>query len=152
GTSLRSILERGPLEVSRALELFDKIARGVAAAHERGIVHRDLTPANILLTDAGEPKVADFGLAHEADSTRELTRTGATLGTPLYMSPEQVQGRAKEVSPRTDVYALGVILYQALAGRLPHLGETMLDMYEKIAREDAPPVRAANPQVSRDLE
>src|SRR5204863_2235909 len=100
-----------------------KAARGVAAAHEKGIVHRDLKPSNILVTTSGEPKVADFGLAHLLDSTARLTKTGSSLGTPLYMSPEQVEGRARDISPRTDVYSLGAILYETPTGHAPHQGE-----------------------------
>jgi serine/threonine-protein kinase len=124
------------------LGILEKAARGVAAAHARGVVHRDLKPANILVTAAGEPKVGDFGLAHVLETRSELTRTGTALGTPLYMAPEQVEGRPEQITPRTDVYALGAILYEALAGRPPHSGETLAELYRKIVRDD-PPAPAA---------
>jgi tRNA A-37 threonylcarbamoyl transferase component Bud32 len=122
------------------LALLEKAARGVAAAHEKGIVHRDLKPANILVAAGGEPKVGDFGLAHVLDTKSELTRTGTALGTPLYMAPEQVEGRPDEITARTDVYALGAILYEILAGHTPHAGETLAELYRRIVRDDpAPP-------------
>jgi tRNA A-37 threonylcarbamoyl transferase component Bud32 len=134
------------------LALLEKAARGVGAAHAKGIVHRDLKPDNILVTPEGEPKVADFGLAHVADSTLALTRTGATLGTPLYMSPEQVQGRPADLTPRTDVYALGAILHEALTGRPPFTGQTLQDIYAKIANEPAQPLRRLLPSLEPELE
>ncbi len=132
--------------------ILERVARGVAAAHARGIVHRDLKPGNILVTAAGEPKVADFGLAHLQDEGVKLTRTGSTLGTPLYMSPEQVRGRAQDISPRTDVYALGAMLYEAVAGRPPHGAETLLDLYQKILNEDPAPLRRVRPDASEELD
>jgi eukaryotic-like serine/threonine-protein kinase len=92
-------------------ELVGTLASAVAYAHERGIVHRDLKPANILLTADDTPKIADFGLARRIDETQGLTMTGARLGTPSYMAPEQASGNTSAVGPATDVYALGVILY-----------------------------------------
>jgi serine/threonine-protein kinase len=121
----------------RALELVEKAARAVAAAHAQGIVHRDLKPANILLTPAGEPKVSDFGLAHLPDASQQLTRTGSVLGTPLFMAPEQVEGR--DVTPRSDVYALGAILYSLLEGRPPHQADRIPDLYRRILHDDPPP-------------
>lgn len=133
------------------LQLLEKAARGVAAAHEKGIVHRDLKPSNILVTASGEPKVADFGLAHLLDSTLQLTRTGAALGTPIYMSPEQVEGRVKDITPRTDVYALGAILYEMLVGRPPYTGDTIVELYAKIARDEPVPPHKANPDIATEL-
>jgi serine/threonine-protein kinase len=137
GKPLSDLLKEGKLSQHELLRLLEKVARGVAAAHERGIVHRDLKPANLLVTSSTEPKVGDFGLAHLTDGQTALTRTGTALGTPLYMSPEQVEGRSKEVTPRTDVYALGAILYEILAGRPPHRGEVTMELYKRIV-EDSP--------------
>ena len=139
------------LDLRGRVGLIERVARGVAAAHKKGIVHRDLKPQNILVAAGGEPKVADFGLAHMADSTTALTRTGSTLGTPLYMSPEQVGGKAREITPRTDVWALGAILYEVLSSRPPFLGETHLEIYEKISHHDPTPLGVAE-AFSRDLE
>jgi serine/threonine-protein kinase len=142
----RKLPERG------LLEILEKIARGVASAHEGRIVHRDLKPANFLVSESGEPKVGDFGLAHLANDSTALTRTGTALGTPLYMSPEQVEGRSKDVSPRTDVYALGAVLYEILTGRPPHQGETTLDLYRGIVRDPPALPRRLNPKIAPDLE
>ncbi|RPH45050.1 MAG: serine/threonine protein kinase, partial [Planctomycetota bacterium] len=136
GRPLSDLLHGPSFSLTQRLSILERVARGVAAAHAQGIVHRDLKPGNILVTPAGEPKVADFGLAHLQDSSAALTRTGSTLGTPLYMAPEQVRGRVQEISPRTDVYALGAVLYELVCGRPPHGGETLLDLYEKILNED----------------
>lgn len=118
--------------------LLERAARGVAAAHEKGFVHRDLKPENLLVTDSGEVKVADFGLAVAADSADRLTQPGARVGTPLYMAPEQVDPAARPITPRTDVYALGAILYEALTGRPPHRAETLAQLFRKILEEDPP--------------
>jgi hypothetical protein len=138
--------------LAETVRLLEKASLGVAAAHAKGVVHRDLKPQNILVSTAGEPKVGDFGLAHLEGSGSELTKTGTTLGTPLYMSPEQVEGRTKDLSARTDVYALGAILYEILTGRPPHAGETTMEIYGKIVREEPAPPRGLNPKAPRDLE
>jgi predicted Ser/Thr protein kinase len=152
GRALNEVLRELPFDEKKVVEILEKTARGVAAAHEKGIVHRDLKPQNLLVTDGGEPKVGDFGLAHLVDSGSELTRTGTQLGTPLYMAPEQVEGRAREITPRTDVYALGAILYEALAGRPPHVGQTVHEIYGRIVRGDPVAPRKLNGQISRDVE
>ncbi len=132
--------------------MLEQASRGVGMAHDRGVVHRDLKPANILVTASGDPKVGDFGLAHLLDSSAELTRTGSTVGTPLYMAPEQVEGRARDITPRTDVYSLGAILYEILTGRPPHLAATPMELYGKIVREEPAPPRSVSLDVPRDLE
>jgi tRNA A-37 threonylcarbamoyl transferase component Bud32 len=139
-----------PLE--ERVAILEKAARGVGAAHRNGIVHRDLKPANILVTPRGEPKVGDFGLAHLMEGSAELTKTGTTLGTPRYMAPEQVEGRSGEISPRTDVYALGVMLYEILAGRPPFEADTVAELYGRILREDPAPPRRHDPAAPPALE
>jgi len=141
-----------PPSLHDRVRLLERVARGVSAAHDRGIVHRDLKPGNVLVTPSGEPKVADFGLAHLVDSDTELTKSGTALGTPLYMAPEQVEGRPKEISPRTDVYSLGVMLYETLAGRPPYVGETLMELYQKIVRDEPVPPRRLDPGVPAELE
>src|SRR5439155_7538611 len=121
GGTLTDRLKGGRLEPRAAAELVAKVAAGVAAAHDAGIVHRDLKPGNVLFDEAGEPKVADFGLAKRAGVN--LTQTDAVMGTPAYMSPEQAEGRTKFVGPQADVWALGVILYECLTGERPFVGE-----------------------------
>jgi serine/threonine-protein kinase len=152
GRSLGGLLSKEKPPLRERVLWLEKVALGVASAHARGVVHRDLKPANILFTRSGEPKVADFGLAHLMESPLDLTRTGSTLGTPLYMSPEQIQGRSRDISPRTDVYALGAILYESLTGRPPYEGETTVDLYSRIVKEAPPRPRTVNPEISRDLE
>jgi tetratricopeptide (TPR) repeat protein/tRNA A-37 threonylcarbamoyl transferase component Bud32 len=152
GRPLLDVLKDRRQDLTSLLRILEKAARGVAAAHERGIVHRDLKPSNILVTSSGEPKVADFGLAHLMDSTAQLTKTGSSLGTPLYMSPEQVEGRSKDISPRTDVYSLGAILYELVTGRVPHEGETMMEIYGRIVRDDPIPPRTLHSNAPEALQ
>jgi tRNA A-37 threonylcarbamoyl transferase component Bud32 len=152
GQPLSELLRSGRCAERQALEIVEKVARGIAAAHAKGVVHRDLKPANILVNAAGEPKVGDFGLAHLLDATTDLTRTGTALGTPSYMSPEQVRGRLKEQSPRTDVYGLGAILYEALLGRPPHTGESLAEIYDKVIHQEPDSPRKLKPGLPRDLE
>ncbi len=152
GKSLAELLQGRALAERDLVRVLEKAARGVAAAHASGVVHRDLKPANILVGKNGEPKVADFGLAQLLDAPTELTRSGMPLGTPQYMSPEQAQGRAKDITPRTDVYALGAILYEALTGRPVHQGETTIELFQQIVRDDPALPRTIRPELPRDLE
>jgi len=152
GNPLDELLRKKSLGLKEHVQILEKVASGVAAAHEKGIVHRDLKPANIMVTASGAPKVGDFGLAHLIDSTAELTRTGAALGTPLYMSPEQAKGRVHEISPRTDVYALGAILYEMLTGKPPHAADTIVDLYKKIESDEVTPPRKVRAEAPSDLE
>ncbi len=152
GHSLGTILSARRYEPRAMAQMLEKVARGVAAAHDKGVVHRDLKPANIMVTRQDEPKVGDFGLVHLMGAETGLTRTGATLGTPLYMAPEQLSGSDVPITPATDVYALGAILYEILTGRPPHIGESLAEIYAKIAQDDAIPPRRLNAKVPRDLE
>ena len=120
GESLRTMIRRGPVAPAEALSLAAQVAEGLAAAHAAGIVHRDIKPANILVTREGTARIADFGLAKIAGEAR-LTRDGRAVGTVAYMSPEQLQGA--EVDARSDVWSLGVVLYEMLTGRLPFRGD-----------------------------
>ncbi len=116
GDTLKKKIERGPLDVDLALDIAIAVTEGLARAHEAGIVHRDIKPANIFITDRGEAKILDFGLAKLAGQSL-LTRSGTTLGTAAYMSPEQA--RSDQVDGRTDIWSLGVVLYEMLTGRRP---------------------------------
>ena len=119
GGGLDQALNGSPKPPRPAASLVEIMARAIAGAHQLGIVHRDLKPANVLLDGNGRPKVADFGLAKILGSDGGLTKSSAVLGSPSYMAPEQAEGNASEIGPRTDVYSLGAILYELLTGRPP---------------------------------
>jgi eukaryotic-like serine/threonine-protein kinase len=117
GQSLASLLRGGPLAAQRAAELLARVADAVDYAHQRGVIHRDLKPGNVLLDQNGHPRVADFGLAKRVECDSGLTRTGQAMGTPSFMPPEQAAGKLDEIGPVADVYALGAVLYATLTGR-----------------------------------
>jgi hypothetical protein len=152
GGSLDNKLEAGPLPAHAAAALVEKVARATQHAHAAGIIHRDLKPANVLLTAAGEPKITDFGLAKQLNADQGLSYTGAVLGTPLYMAPEQAAGRLREVGPATDVYALGAILYRCLTGQVPFRGATGEETRQMVLHHDPTPPRQLVPALPRDLE
>ncbi|MCU0706480.1 MAG: serine/threonine protein kinase, partial [Fimbriiglobus sp.] len=131
--------------------LMAKVARAVHHAHQHGILHRDLKPSNILLDADGEPHVSDFGLATRTDSVSDVTQTGAVIGTPQYMAPEQARGE-RRLTTAADVYALGGILYFLLAGRPPFAGRQMAEVVKRITSEPPPPPRDVVADVNRDLE
>ena len=132
--------------------LLAKVARAVHHAHQRGVLHRDLKPGNILLDEQGEPFVTDFGLAKRLDGQSDLTHTGATMGTPAYMAPEQAAGRVKELSTALDVYALGAILFHLLTGRVPFIADTPLATMKLVMEKEAPSPRTLDATIDRDLE
>jgi serine/threonine protein kinase len=152
GGSLAQHLDGTPVAPKQAAELVLALARAVHHAHEKGIVHRDLKPANVLLLADGTPKIADFGLAKRADANYAHTQTGTILGSPSYMAPEQASGASDKVGPPTDVYALGVILYELITGRPPFKGTTLLETIEQVREHDPVPPRFLIPKTPRDLE
>ncbi len=152
GPSLAKRLSSGPLPGRTAARYMVGVARGIDHAHRHGVLHRDLKPANILLDADDQPHVADFGLAKQMTRDRHgCTRTGAILGTPGYMAPEQASG-AKEIGPACDVYGLGALLYELLTGRPPFQAETPLDTLMQVLERDPAPPRLLNHKVDRDLE
>lgn len=152
GGSLAQQLDGTPVAAKQAAYLVMSLARAVEHAHQRGIVHRDLKPANVLLLADGTPKIADFGLAKRADSEQIHTQTGAILGSPSYMAPEQAAGATDKIGPATDVYALGAILYELLTGRPPFKGASLMETIEQVCEHDPASIRSLQPKTPRDLE
>ncbi len=149
GQTLRSKIESGPLKLDEAMDVAVQIAEGLKEAHEKGVVHRDIKPANIMITPKGQVKIMDFGLAKAPGWTR-LTRTGMTLGTAAYMSPEQARGGGTD--HRTDIWSLGVILYEMIVGRLPFKGEYEPAVVYSILNEEPEPLTALRTGVPVELE
>jgi serine/threonine protein kinase/formylglycine-generating enzyme required for sulfatase activity len=149
GFSLNDRIDKGPIEVEKAVDIAVQIAAGLEQAHQKGIVHRDVKSANIMVTDKGQVKIMDFGLAKVKEGTL-LTRAGTTLGTVAYMSPEQARG--EEVDQRTDVWSLGIVLYEMLTGQLPFVGDREASILYSVVHEEAKPVRAWNSDLPLDLQ
>ncbi|HYN19494.1 MAG TPA: serine/threonine-protein kinase, partial [Thermoanaerobaculia bacterium] len=148
GEILKKKIERGPLPVSEAIDIAIQVGQGLAKAHRLGIIHRDIKPANVMVTDDGVVKILDFGLAKLAGAAG-LTRAGFCLGTPSYMSPEQARG---EVDPRTDLWSLGVVLYEMVAGRPPFRADTDQGIIYALLTEEPEPVRKLRPEAPPELE
>lgn len=151
GDTLAKLLEDGPLPPRLAARLIADLAAAIDYAHSRGVMHRDIKPSNVLLDKEGQPHLTDFGLA-KRDNDTSLTRTGAVLGTPAFMSPEQASGGRIPIGPRSDIYSLGCILYQMLAGRPSVDAQTPVDAVMQVLEQDPPSPRESNPLASRDLE
>ncbi|MFO0866886.1 MAG: serine/threonine-protein kinase [Gemmataceae bacterium] len=151
GSSLAQLTHVGPLPSKRAASIVENMAKAVHYAHSKGILHRDLKPANVLLDENDLPKIADFGLAKLMSTDSGQTRTGAIIGTPSYMAPEQAQS-SRDLGPASDVYSLGAILYELLTGRPPFQGETPLATLALVEKQDPVSIRLLNPAVDVDLE
>jgi len=149
GESLRTKVKKGPLKIKEAVDIALQVARGLAKAHEHGIVHRDIKPANVMLTGDTIVKIVDFGLA-KLLALPGLTKTGTTLGTASYMSPEQARG--KETDHRTDIWSLGVVLYEMLTGKPPFGGDYESAVIYGILNEEPEPPRHARPEVPPSLD
>src|SRR6516225_9582151 len=171
GGSLANRLHGKPWPPHEAAALIETLARAIHVAHSEGVVHRDLKPANILLAAGGvvsgewsqdtthyspltthQPKITDFGLAQPTEGARTLTQSGVLAGTPGYMAPEQASGKRALVGPATDVYALGVVLYQLLTGQLPFPGDSTLEVLRAVMSDEPARPRCLQPGLPRDLE
>ena len=152
GTTLAKRLQVGPIPPREGAQILLRVAEAVQAAHARGVLHRDLKPSNILIDLVGKPHVSDFGLAKRLEGNQTMTHTGAILGTPCYMSPEQAAGSRGDVGPVSDVWSLGAILYQVLVNRPPFQASSPMDTLLAVLEVDPPLPRSINREVNRDLE
>lgn len=150
GDTLDARVRGGGLHWKQAVAWVRDIARGLHYAHAQGVVHRDVKPANVMITESGVPRVADFGLAR-LDDAGGLTAEGTAIGTPSYMAPEQAAGETKRIGPATDVYALGAVLYECLTGAPPFTGGSVLEILRAVQMQSPAPIRDSGADVPRDL-
>lgn len=151
GRSLRELVQdRGHLSPFHAAEIVRDAARGLAYAHQHGVIHRDVKPSNVMICKDGSVKLVDFGLAFQKTSD-VLTATGISLGTPAYMSPEQIEGGRNEINERSDIYSLGVTLYEAAAGQRPFEGDNQYDVMKRVLFDVPQPAHEANAGIPADL-
>lgn len=151
GGNLADRIMGKPQPPRQAAEMVNTLARAMHAAHQLHIIHRDLKPANVLLTKSGTLKLTDFGLAKQMGNSLGLSRTGDVMGTPSYMAPEQAAGQLENLGPKTDVYALGAILYEMLTGRPPFRGVTMFETLEQVRSAEPVPLSKLAPRIHKDL-
>jgi serine/threonine-protein kinase len=146
----KQIRQRGRIPQLETLDIIEQVANGLKCAHDKGFIHRDIKPDNIMITSDGVPKVADFGLAKSLEETSHLTTTGTIMGTPHYMSPEQCKG--EELDPRSDLYSLGVVLYEMLSGHLPFTAPSPVSVMMKHTTEEPKPIREIAPDLHPEIE
>ena len=150
--TLSNVLATGPMPPREAAKIVSQVARAIDFAHRQGVLHRDIKPSNILIDDDGNPHISDFGLAKQVSDPVHLTKTGAVLGTPAYMAPEQAAGNRGEVGITSDVYSVGCIIYHMLTGRPPFSAASPVDVVLMVLEQDPPMPRSVNPKADRDLE
>src|SRR5262249_45891694 len=143
---------RKPKPAQEVAQVVAKVARAVHYAHQRGILHRDLKPTNILVDRQGEPHVTDFGLAKLTEDDSSLTLSATILGTPAYMAPEQAASGVKQLTTAADIYSLGAVLYELLTGQPPFRAETPMEMLRQVCEQEPVRPNLLNPAVNRDLE
>jgi eukaryotic-like serine/threonine-protein kinase len=141
--------EQGQLAVDESLVIVEEACRGLEHAHRHGVVHRDVKPGNLLRSDEGVVKLADFGIAKAGDAVSRITQVGSVLGTAAYLSPEQAAG--EEATPRSDIYSLGVVTYQLISGRLPYEAQSLTELALKQQREHPPPLDQLEPEIPHGL-
>jgi serine/threonine protein kinase len=151
GSTLADRLQAGPMESSEAASLICKLASALHAAHRAGVLHRDLKPTNIVFDSEGEPVIIDFGLAQSKRDGASFAEAGVMLGTPAYMPPEQAMGSTKLIGPASDIYSLGVILFEMLTGRIPFFGD-LASMLDQVANDDPPQPSIIDSQIDEELE
>ena len=156
GVAIDTFADQQELDRSRRIQMLAVVCRALEHAHQRGIIHRDIEPSNILVSSDHQPHLVDFGLAKgplDGSESHDISLDGEILGTPAFMSPEQVTGHGTEVDTRSDVYSLGVIAYRLLLGELPHdVSGTSFDVLQRIAKEEIRSPRSIDPRIDRDLE
>lgn len=151
GEDLHKTIKRSPLSPQRAAEVVRDVARAIDHAHSRGVLHRDLKPGNVLIDPHDQIHVTDFGLAKHVDADSSLTGTGEAVGTPHYMAPEQAIGQSEHATHATDIYSLGAVLFAAISGKPPLVGDTVMQTLSKVAHQPAPTLRSVCPKVDHDL-
>ena len=152
GESLAQRLAKGPMSAHEAAKVMVQIAQAIEHAHQRGVLHRDVKPSNILIDSSGKAYIVDFGLAKSAHGNNSLTKSGAVLGTPSYMAPEQASGSGNQVGPAADIYSLGAVLYHCLTGKPPFLGASPVDTVLMVIEQDPVPPRVINQNCNRQME
>ncbi len=152
GKTLAARLQEGPMEGKQAAELLIPLCQAVQYAHQNSVLHRDVKPSNILIDPEGQAFLTDFGLAKDLRETPTLTRTGAVVGTPAYMPPEQASGQKPTLDPTSDVYSLGAVLYHMITGQPPFAGRTGLETVLMVMEQDPPSPRSVARGLDRDLE
>jgi serine/threonine protein kinase len=152
GQTLAEIVRENPLPAKKAAQYVRAVAEAIDHAHQQGILHRDLKPSNVLIDAEDQPRITDFGLAKNLERDSTLTATGAVLGTPSYMPPEQALGNTSEIGPTSDVYALGAILYELFTGRPPFRAATVAETLRQVVEDQPVSPRLLERKIPRDLE